>query len=158
MIAFKHYLLEAALKCIEDAGHTPYLICDTKDEGVVLPSHLAKDATLTLSLSRHAIRDFSLSEKGIGFAATFTGMPFSVYLPMSSVMAIYARENGHGLVTAGDFKLVQLFEQQSSVEGEEPDTQSDKNEPKLETVDVSSKNKVTTPKPTSKRPVLQLVK
>ncbi len=160
---FKHYLIEAALKCIEDDGLTPHLLCDTQIDGVVLPQHLKNDPNLTLSLSRFAIRDFALSVDGIGFSATFAGMPFSIYLPMQAVIAVFAKESGQGLVMAGDFNLAPLFETPqneeaaTSVASEDMEESSDK--PALEEIPKSVNIAPISPKKSkTKKPSLQLVK
>lgn len=160
-IPFKHYLIEAALKCIEDAELTPYLVCDTKQDAVVLPSYLSKDPTLTLSLSRFAIRNFALSEQGLGFTATFSGSPFQIFLPLAAIIAVYAKETGHGLVTAGDFNFAQLFETEKLTENTPvsavPESLKGVKTRKFESIDNNGTVKAK-PRSKGKKPVLQLIK
>ena len=39
-----------------------------------------------------------LGDDAVSFTARFGGVPVSVYVPVYAVMAIYARENGQGMV------------------------------------------------------------
>jgi stringent starvation protein B len=50
-----------------------------------------------LNLSPASIKDLLMGNEVITFTARFNGTPESLYLPISAVEGIYAKENGEGL-------------------------------------------------------------
>jgi len=43
-----------------------------------------------------------LTNSAISFRARFSGVPFDVWVPMKSVLGIYARETGQGMIFSHD--------------------------------------------------------
>ena len=43
------------------------------------------------------MRYFEIDNQAVSFEALFSGSPFSLYVPIAAVLAIYARENGRGM-------------------------------------------------------------
>ena len=50
-----------------------------------------------LNLGPEATNRFAFEPDGISFQARFGGKVFDVWLPAENVLAIYARETGHGI-------------------------------------------------------------
>ena len=44
------------------------------------------------------MRDLDLSNDYINFKARFSGQSMNVYFPVNAVLAIYAKENGRGMI------------------------------------------------------------
>ncbi|MBS9777448.1 MAG: hypothetical protein KGV50_01675 [Gammaproteobacteria bacterium] len=93
----KPYLIRAIHQWISDNSLTPYLYIDTTQKGISLPQNLYAESPLILNVSLSACQNLVLENNQITFQARFSGRVFDVYLPMSCIMAIIARENGQGL-------------------------------------------------------------
>jgi stringent starvation protein B len=56
-----------------------------------------KDNEIVLNISPDACQQLSLDNEWISLKARFAGVPRDINVPMSHVMAIYAKENGQGM-------------------------------------------------------------
>lgn len=83
---------------MSDNGHTPHLVVDAFHVGVTVPEEHVKDGRIVLNISYTAAHGLSLENKMVSFRARFSGKPFDVSVPVSSVLGIYARETGQGMV------------------------------------------------------------
>jgi stringent starvation protein B len=77
----------------------PYLIRAVYD--VVVPRHSVQDGRIVLNLRPQAVHKLALGNERIEFNARFGGSPMQVRIPIAAVLAIYARENGQGMVFDG---------------------------------------------------------
>lgn len=102
MISNKPYLLRALHEWILDSGLTPHIIVDVQAEGVTVPPQAIQDGKLVLNISPSATQGLEMGNESIEFKARFSGAPHAIYLPIDAVMAIYARENGQGMMFARD--------------------------------------------------------
>ena len=100
MTSNKPYLLRALNEWILDNGQTPYIIVDIHADCIQVPEQAIQDGKLVLNIAPEATRKLELGNESINFQARFSGSPFNIYLPMDAVMAIYARENGQGMMFA----------------------------------------------------------
>lgn len=96
----KPYLLRALHEWILDNGLTPHIIVDIQGEGVDVPAQAIQDGKLVLNIAPRATRNLELGNESISFEARFGDSPYPIYLPIDAVMAIYARENGQGMMFA----------------------------------------------------------
>ena len=62
---------------------------------------LEKDRII-LNVSPRAVQDLEVANEAIEFHARFNGVSRLIYVPISAVMAIYARENGQGMAFNGE--------------------------------------------------------
>jgi stringent starvation protein B len=92
----KPYLLRAMYEWCTTQGFTPFVSVFV-DEGVQVPMAFVKDETITLNAGTDATHDLLISDEFLQFKARFGGVPQQVMVPISNVMAIYARENGQGM-------------------------------------------------------------
>ena len=104
------YLLRALMDWILDSGLTPYVLIDATVAGVAVPPEHVKDGRIVLNLSPAAVRGLDIGRAALTCDGRFGGRSFALYLPMASVVAIYARETGEGMV----------FEAESFAEPEPP--------------------------------------
>lgn len=103
MTSSRPYLVKALYDWIVDNGQTPYLLVDARREGVSAPTGLADPSgRLILNVSPRAVRALDLGLAEITFEARFSGTAWFVVLPVSAVLAIYAKENGHGMMFGDD--------------------------------------------------------
>lgn len=85
-----------------DNGYTPHIVVDASVDGVNVPTEHVKDGKIILNISETAAHNLKLVNNGISFRARFSGVPFDVWVPMASVMGIYARETGQGMIFSHD--------------------------------------------------------
>jgi stringent starvation protein B len=67
------------------------------DENVEVPMEFVKKDEIVLNLSLEACHQLNLDNDWISFQARFGGIPRKIMVPVSHVLAIYARENGQGM-------------------------------------------------------------
>src|SRR5262245_19290887 len=92
----KPYLLRAIYEWCTDSGFTPY-VAVAVDESVRVPVEFVKNGEIVLNVSALATNRLKIGNDSIEFQARFGGVPRDVYLPLTRVIAIYARENGQGM-------------------------------------------------------------
>jgi stringent starvation protein B len=98
MSSLKPYLVRAIYQWIVDNNLTPYLLVNAEAEGVVVPHAFVQEGRIVLNLRPEAIHDLALGDEQIAFNARFGGKPMQVYVPIRAAMALYAQENGKGMV------------------------------------------------------------
>ncbi|HCN41279.1 MAG TPA: ClpXP protease specificity-enhancing factor [Proteus vulgaris] len=92
------HLLRAYYDWIIENELTPHLVVDVNIEGVQVPMEYAHDGQIVLNISSRAVDNLELTPYQVLFSASFGGIPRKVRVPMAAVMAIYARENGAGMM------------------------------------------------------------
>ncbi|MGH8445830.1 MAG: ClpXP protease specificity-enhancing factor [Solimonas sp.] len=92
------YLIRAIHEWACDNGHTPHLLVAADYPGVIVPREYVQDGRITLNISPMAIQTMDLTSEPIWFSARFGGRPFDVQVPTGAVLAIFARENGEGVI------------------------------------------------------------
>ena len=109
------YLLRAYYDWLVDNSFTPYLVVDATYLGVNVPVEYVKDGQIVLNLSANATGNLQLTNDFIQFNARFKGVSRELYIPMGAALAIYARENGDGVM----FEPEEVYDELNS----EPDTE-----------------------------------
>jgi stringent starvation protein B len=92
------YLIRAMHSWMMDNGETPHVIVDAEKPGVEVPRAYVKDGKVVLNLSSTATQRLVLGNDWIEFEARFAGVVHHVRIPVSTVLGIYARETGEGMV------------------------------------------------------------
>lgn len=92
------YLLRAYYDWLVDNDFTPYLVVDATYWGVNVPVEYVQDGQIVLNLSANATGNLQLANDFIQFNARFKGVSRELYIPMGAALAIYARENGDGVM------------------------------------------------------------
>ena len=152
--ATRPYLLRALHEWCTDNGYTPYVVV-VVDETVQVPMEFVKNGEIVLNVSYDATSGMTLGNDYIEFKARFGGVPREIIVPVSRVMAIYARENGQGM----SFPMAQTPSHQAS-----PVTQLSEARPVLSAVETSTANKnsddepPTNPPSSTGRPTLTRIK
>ena len=57
-----------------------------------------QEGRIILNLNPQAVHNLALGDNKVEFNARFGGKPMLVRIPVKAVLAIYARENGQGMV------------------------------------------------------------
>lgn len=91
------YLARAIYEWICDNNLTPYLLVDATQPHTDVPVQFVKDGQIVLNIAPHAVHQFHMSNDAITFSARFSGVSQNIYVPIQSVLGLYARENGQGL-------------------------------------------------------------
>ena len=103
MTSSRPYLIRALFEWIVENGCTPHILVDAKIEGVDVPQqYVNKDGQIVLNISPAAAANLLIANDCVGFSARFGGVPMSVIAPMRSILGIYARENGQGMLFEAD--------------------------------------------------------
>lgn len=92
------HLLRAHYDWIIENELTPHLVVDVNIDGVQVPMEYAHDGQIVLNISSRAVDSLELTPYQVLFSASFGGIPRKVRVPMVAIMAIYARENGAGMM------------------------------------------------------------
>ena len=90
------YLIRALYDWCTDNGLTPY-VAVAVDETVQVPREYVKNNEIVLNISFDATSSLKLGNDFIEFKARFAGSSREILVPISHVIAIYARENGQGM-------------------------------------------------------------
>jgi stringent starvation protein B len=98
MTTTRPYLIRAFYEWIADNNCTPYLAVDANCPGVELPMEYAENGRIILNISMSAVRGLKLDNDYIAFNAQFGGRGRDIFIPIQAVIAVYAKENGKGMV------------------------------------------------------------
>jgi len=116
-------------------------LVDTNHPEVVVPKEYIEDNHIVLNMSPTAVRDLVLGDEYVLFNARFGGRFREITVPLSSVLAIYARESNQGLSLA-QFDMEQPYD----------DGDKSSNENSVPSSDIASQRKV------KSKPSLTIVK
>ncbi len=129
------YLIRALYEWCSENGYTPYVAVKV-DGSVQVPREYVQGGEIVLNTSMDATSALKLGNEFIEFKARFGGKSRDIMVPISRVMAIYARENGQGMafpVGESDVSVPSLSAVQdvSSATTETKDTGLAKDQPEL---------------------------
>ena len=92
----KPYLIRALHEWCVDNGMTPHLLVAV-DAQTRVPMAYVKDGEIVLNLNYAATKDLQIGSDAVTFSARFGGVSQNLYVPISAVRGIFARENGQGM-------------------------------------------------------------
>ncbi|TFW70910.1 ClpXP protease specificity-enhancing factor [Methylotenera oryzisoli] len=139
LIPTKPYMLRALHEWCVDNNLTPHLIVAVNAQTRV-PMAYVKDGEIVLNINYSATKDLHIDNDSVVFSARFGGVSQNIYVPMSAVRGIFARENGQGMFFEADLEQEEVpFLTDNAKENAEP---------------VESKEELIK----SKKPVLKIVK
>jgi len=92
------YIIRAIYEWIVDNDCTPHLLVDANGLGVVVPTAYVSDGQIVLNISPTAVVSLQMANDAVTFNGRFGGQPIDIYAPIESIMGIYARENGQGMI------------------------------------------------------------
>ena len=104
MTSNQPYLFRAIFDWIVDNGATPYVLVDATGEHVKVPQQSIQNGQIVLNLAPRAVTNFHADESSVSFSARFSGIPQQIYIPIQHILAIYAAENGQGMVFSHDYE------------------------------------------------------
>lgn len=98
MTPSRPYLMRALNEWILENDCTPYVLVDAGMPGVQVPEEYVDNGQIVLNISTSAVKSLLIDDDGLSFNARFGGVPIDLYVPMIAILAIYAKENGQGMV------------------------------------------------------------
>jgi len=98
MTSLKPYLIRSIYEWIIDNQLTPHLLVDAENPEAILPKDYIEDGKIVLNLRPEAIQGLILGNEEIQFNARFSGTAMHIVTPTTAVLAIYAKENGKGMI------------------------------------------------------------
>ena len=110
MTSSRSYIARALYEWILDNDCTPYILVDATRRGVEVPREFVRDGQIVLNISPAAVRALVMDSDVVTFDGRFGGEALTIAVPVDALMAIYARENGQGMV----------FEAAGEPEGDQP--------------------------------------
>ena len=99
-----------------DNHQTPHIVVNAYFEGVSVPTEHVKDGKIILNISESAAHNLKLGNTAVSFRARFSGVPFDVWAPMRSILGIYARETGQGMIFSHDTDPVDSRERGAEID------------------------------------------
>ena len=106
MSSTKPYLMRAIFEWAEDNDFTSQVLVNAEAEGVEVPQAHVVDGQIVLNISASAVQLHVMDNECLSFSARFGGVEQDIYLPIHSILAIFARENSQGIFfeeMEGDF-------------------------------------------------------
>ena len=93
------YLVRAMHEWMTANNQTPHLVVDAAaPQPQRFPGAFVRDGRITLNVSWQATQGLKLGNEWIEFSARFGGVSQHVRVPVASVLGIYARETGQGML------------------------------------------------------------
>jgi stringent starvation protein B len=127
----KPYLIRALHQWCTDFGFTPFIAVFV-DASVEVPMEFVKNDEIVLNLSLEACHQLQMENEWISFQARFGGIPRKIMVPVTHVLAIYARENGQGMSFPFDPKQTRAL--QTTDSADEPPEKPKTGRPSLKIV------------------------
>ena len=98
MTSNRPYLLRAIYDWISDNGFTPHILVDAGRPGVRVPATAVREGRVVLNIAMRAVANLELGNDRVRCMARFGGVSQPIDVPVSAVQAIYAQENGQGMM------------------------------------------------------------
>lgn len=98
MTSSRPYLLRAIYEWLVDNQLTPYIMVDANIPHVTVPTRYIEEGKIVLNIEPQAVGALRMGNDAVEFDARFSGIAHHVYVPIRAVKAIYAFENGRGMV------------------------------------------------------------
>ena len=93
----KPYLMRAIFEWANDNSFTPQVLVNTNVVGVEVPQDHVVDGQIVLNIGLSAIKLHVMDNECLSFSARFNGIEQDIFLPIDSILAIFARENSQGI-------------------------------------------------------------
>lgn len=157
MTSSRPYLLRAIYDWLVDNSLTPYLLVDATLENVTVPLEHVQDGKIILNISPNAVQALALENDYVSFNARFSGKAMDIYIPMAAAMALYAQENGKGMMFPEEEYYAQEA-QENHLQSVDSDVQEDDTKQENISEEQSESSSENTNKEKKKAPFLTVVK
>lgn len=89
------YMIRAMFEWLEDNQLTPYIMVDTTQPHVVVPTEFIQDNRIVLSIASRSTGKFQFDDEFINFHGRFGGQSKEIWVPYYAVIGIYAKEQNN---------------------------------------------------------------
>ena len=125
------YMVRAIFEWLEDNNLTPYIMVDTNQPNVNVPPEYIQDGRIVLNIASRATGNLKIDNDYVHFNARFGGVSREIWVPMSALMGIYAKENSQGMFfDASEYDNYQSTSSQQTSENATDDNTRPKRENK----------------------------
>lgn len=100
MTSTRPYLIRAFYDWIVANNCTPHIVVNAMLPDVMVPQEYVDNGQIVLNIAMTAVSGLLLGEHAIEFQARFSGKARRIHVPIPAILAIYAKENGRGMVFA----------------------------------------------------------
>lgn len=90
------YLIRAIYEWCCDSSQTPYISVRVSSKARVPLEHI-RNGEIVLNIDSGATRDLRIDNDAITFSARFNSVSHEIFIPVSDVKGIFARESGQGM-------------------------------------------------------------
>nr|WP_299240304.1 ClpXP protease specificity-enhancing factor [uncultured Halomonas sp.] len=98
MLSSRPYIARGLYEWLLDNELTPYIVVDAERDGVRVPQQFIQNGQIVLNVAPTAVRELKMANDVLSFDARFGGHPMQVLVPFDALIALYAKENGVGMV------------------------------------------------------------
>tara|TARA_B100000767_G_scaffold226877_1_gene216653 strand:+ start:616 stop:1002 length:387 start_codon:yes stop_codon:yes gene_type:complete len=98
------YLIRSIYDWCIDNKNTPYVM-SLVEQKTLIPEALSNSKEIVLNLSPDSIQNLYIDDEGISFKSRFSGNSFNVFLPLTSILGVYAKESGDGIFFSENKKM-----------------------------------------------------
>ena len=98
MTSSRPYLIRALFEWIIENKFSPYLLVNTKVPNTLVPQEHVVNEKIIFNISPQAVKNLQIGNETVEFNGRFGGKARSISVPVRAVLAIYAKENGRGMV------------------------------------------------------------
>ena len=103
-VSTKPYLVRAIYDWCCDSSLTPYLTIRVEEGDFSELKHYVKNGEVTLNISIKATPNINIGNEMVSCSARFNGVAQDLCFPVSAVSAIFAKENGQGMLFPAEEK------------------------------------------------------
>lgn len=129
LLSTKPYLVRALHEWCTDSGLTPHLLV-TVNAQTRVPMAYVKDGEIVLNLNYSATKGLVIDNDAITFSARFNGASTNLYIPMSAVRGLFARENGQGMFFEIESAEDHMADESMQTQAEELEANAAEKQPK----------------------------
>ena len=91
------YMVRAIYEWLEDNQLTPYILVDATGDNLKIPTEYVQGGRIVLNIASKATGNLRIDNDYVFFNARFGGVSQEIWVPLSAVMGIYAKENQQGM-------------------------------------------------------------
>lgn len=102
MTSSRPFLIRAIYDWIIENRLTPHMLVDANTEGALVPQEYVEQGRIVLNVCPNAVNQLVIGNHDVRFNARFNGNSMYVEFPCQAVLAIFAKENGQGMVFNSD--------------------------------------------------------
>ena len=90
-------MVRAIYEWLEDNQLTPYILVDATGDNLKIPTEYVQDGRIVLNIASKATGNLRIDNDYVFFNARFGDVSQEIWVPLSAVMGIYAKENQQGM-------------------------------------------------------------